>query len=456
MAEPINGESVAPLSTPGNDLSRLSFHEWVLLLVLASVQFTHIVDFMIVMPLGSHFINDNKDNTDTLHMTTDEFGLVVAAYTISAGVASLFAAQFLDRFDRKRALLILFSGFTLGTLLCAAATSYGFLLFARAIAGAFGGVAGANVLAIVGDVFPHSRRGRAMGVIMSAFSIASIAGVPLGLYLTELHGWRAPFVALGGVSVVVLLLAFSVLPPLRGHLGRHQSSVSTWEVASNPNHIRAYALMAALVGSSFLVVPFLATALVANVGIAEADLKYVYLFGGLTTLLTLSIIGRLSDRVGKLPVFRVMALVTCVPLMLITLLPMGLHMVLVLAVTTLLFVATSGRMVPGMALITNCSTPAERGSFMSLNSAVQQLVAGLTSWIGGMLLIKVEHGPLIGYPLIGVLACGCALASAYLGGRLRPAVGGSVAPDTAVVREPEIAASKSSAGPAVSYAECEA
>src|SRR5437763_1328383 len=148
MAEPINGEPATPFATPGKDLSRLSVQEWILLLVLASVQFTHIVDFMIVMPLGSQFINASADKADTLHMTTDEFGLVVAAYTISAGLASLFAARFLDRFDRKRALLALFAGFTLGTLLCAVAVNYEFLLLARAIAGAFGGIAGANVLAI--------------------------------------------------------------------------------------------------------------------------------------------------------------------------------------------------------------------------------------------------------------------------------------------------------------------
>src|SRR5262249_42663256 len=160
-----------------------------LLLVLAAVQFVHIVDFMIVMPLGSRFINAGEA---ALRLTTQQFGLVVSAYTLSAGAASLFAARFLDRFDRKAALLVLFAGFTLGAVLCAAATSYPLLLAARAVAGAFGGVCAANVLAIVGDACPDVRRGRATGVIMSAFSVASIAGVPAGLYLAELSGWRAP------------------------------------------------------------------------------------------------------------------------------------------------------------------------------------------------------------------------------------------------------------------------
>ncbi len=438
MTELNNGDAEAQPSGEGPAASRLSRQEWLLLLVLASVQFTHIVDFMIIMPLGSRFINAPAGEVGTLHMSTQQFGLVVSAYTLSAGLASLFAARFLDRFDRKTALLVLFAGFSLGTLLCAAATTYSLLLAARALAGAFGGVCAANVLAIVGDVFPDSRRGRATGVIMSAFSIASIAGVPLGLYLAELLGWRAPFIVLGVLSSQILILAACVLPPLRGHFGHHHMAIKTWKVAIDPNHLRAFALMASLVGSSFLVIPYLATAMVANVGLSEEDLKYIYLFGGLTTLLTLSVIGRLADRLGKLPVFRVMALSTCVPLMLITMLPAGLSMVLVLLVTTWLFVTTSGRMVPGMALITNSSVPSVRGSFMSLNSAVQQLGAGLAAWIGGLLLSKGADGRLLGYPLVGLLSCGSALVSVYLAGRLRPAAGGGSAPDAEAVHEADV------------------
>jgi predicted MFS family arabinose efflux permease len=270
---------------------------------------------------------------------------------------------------------------------------------------------------------------------MSAFSVASVAGVPLGLWLAELTGtWQAPFAVLGALCGGVLVLAACVLPPLRGHLGRrHSSPVNALAVATDPNHVRAFALMVSLVGSSFLVVPYLATFMVSNVGLEESDLKYIYLFGGLTTLLTLTWIGRIADRRGKLPVFRVLALSTTVPFFLITVLPHGTPLALVLAVTTLLFVVTSGRMVPGMALITNSSAPRVRGSFMSLNSAVQQFGAGLAAWLGGYLLHKGEDGRLTGYPLVGVLACCAAVASVYLAGRLRPAPGGTAAPDTAAV-----------------------
>src|SRR5436309_946319 len=165
MSASSSGDGNPLIDGRGPALSRLSAHEWLLLLVLATVQFTHIVDFMIIMPLGSRFINAAADESGTLHLSTQQFGLVVSAYTLSAGLASLFAARFLDRFGRKTALLALFAGFGVGTLLCATATTYPLLLAARALAGAFGGVCAANVLAIVGDAFPDSHRGRANGVV---------------------------------------------------------------------------------------------------------------------------------------------------------------------------------------------------------------------------------------------------------------------------------------------------
>jgi predicted MFS family arabinose efflux permease len=467
MSEAIEGGALAAPAQHRGASVHFSLRECLLLFVLAAVQFTHIVDFMIIMPLGSRFINEGPLGNalhqaglllmqgspmtraafaghfltaaqgDGLRMTTTQFGFVVSAYTISAGLASLLAARFLDRFDRKGALLFLFAGFSIGTVLCGVATTYLQLLLARAVAGAFGGVCAANVLAIIGDVFHDVRRGTATGVVMSAFSIAAIAGVPLGLYLSAWLGWRAPFLVLGGLGAAVTLLAAWVLPSLRGHLGHAEAAQSTWEVATDPNHLRAFVLMFALVSSSFLIGPYLPTFLVANVGLTESDLPLMYLAGGIVTLGTLTAVGWLADRYGKLLLFRILALSTMVPLFLVTVLPHGLHLVLVLTVTTVMFVTTSGRMVPGMALITNSSTPQVRGSFMSFNSAVQQLGAGLAAVVGGLLLGKAEDGRITGFPVVGVLACVAALASVYLAGRLRTAPGGTSAPDAEAVEAPE-------------------
>jgi predicted MFS family arabinose efflux permease len=349
----------------------------------------------------------------------------------------LLAARFLDRFDRKTALLWLYGGFTVGTLLCAAAPSFLLLIAARTVAGAFGGVTAATVLAIVGDAFPHARRGQAMGVLMYGFSLATVAGLPMGLILADSFGWQAPFIGLGIMSAAMLLMAAVLLPSFRGHLAEpRQSDESAMAVALDPNHIRAFLLMLALVSSSFLVAPFIATYLEFNVGLPKEDLKYVYLCGGLATLSTLTMFGKLADRFGKLPVFRVVGLACAVPFLWIPNLPEGTGMLVILLATTSMFVFTSGRMVPAMALITNSAAPRVRGSFMSLNSAVQQFGAGIASWVGGVLLNKIEgqpDGPLVGFSNVAVLAAIAVVASVFLAGRLRPAVGGALAPDAAVV-----------------------
>jgi predicted MFS family arabinose efflux permease len=491
MDDAVNGDSTGPLRNRPDVSLRLSAAEWGLLLILASMQFTHIVDFMIIMPLGPRY-------TVEMGLTPEQFGRMVSVYTISAAVASLFAARYLDRFDRKKALLWLYGGFTVTTLACAAAPTYGLLLVARTVTGAFGGVTAATILAIVGDAFPHARRGQAMGVLMYGFSLATIAGLPIGLILAEYFGWQAPFVGLGIMSAAMLVLGALVLPPFRGHLaepvaaggapaefaaGRKHSPAlaertassgsttavrafadkfpsqpsarapgdapparsasrtvgreneSAWAVATDPNHVRAFLLMLALVASSFLIAPYVATYLVFNAGLPETDLKYVYLCGGLTTLLTLTLFGKFSDRYGKLPVFRVAALACLVPFLWITNLPPGAWMGSIILATTAMFVFTSGRMVPAMALITNSAAPRVRGSFMSLNAAVQHFGAGLATWIGGLILNKDEgeKGPLVGYSTIGLLASAAVLASVYLAGRLRPAVGGDLAPDADAV-----------------------
>lgn len=421
----------------GGESPHLTAREWLLLAVLSAVQFNHIVDFMIIMPLGPVYIRE-------MGLSMSQFGWVVAAYTISASVANLLAAFFIDRFDRKTALLGCFTGFTAGTVLCAIAPDYPLLLAARIVAGAFGGVAAGLVMAIIGDAFADSRRGTATGVVMSAFSVASIAGLPLGLSLAEHMGRNAPFAVLAAVSSVVLVFGILVMPPLRGHLRPAYHTDQSDSVVgdrlramlgllTDSNHLRAFALMVAMMFTSFLVGPYIATFLEANVGLAQSDLKYIYLAGGLATIGTMTPVGWLADRFGKLPLFRMIALLTIVPIVLITVLPAGTSLWLVLAVTTAQMITMSARMVPAMAMITASAAPGQRGSFMSLNTAVQHMSAGVATALGGALLSRpVEDGPLEGYPLVGLLACIATMISLYLAGRLRRADDGA-APDAEVL-----------------------
>jgi predicted MFS family arabinose efflux permease len=391
----------------------------VLLLVLAAMQFLHIVDFVIIMPLGPTF-------QGALGITVGEFGWFVSAYGFSASATGLFAARLLDRFDRKKSQLVLFVGFTAGTLLCALAPNFPVLVLARAVTGAFAGVMGANVLAIVSDVFPESRRATAMGVVMSSFSVASVVGIFAGLEVAEVWGWRGPFLVLAVLCLPALLLGWRVLPPLRRHLEcRPARAAGLLEILLQPRHLRAYALTAALMMGSWTIIPFLAIFLVNNLHWAETSVKWVWVVGGVATFLTMTPTGWVADSRDKLRVFRVIGVFCVVPVLLITNLPADSPVALALLATTLFMVVTSIRWVPGMAMISACAAPQQRGSFMSVNASVQQMVMGLAPLVSGLMLgQKPEDGggqPLEGFPLVGLLAAASMIASVLLAGRLRRA-----------------------------------
>jgi predicted MFS family arabinose efflux permease len=408
---------------------RLSRRQWILLFILAAVQFMNMVDFILIMPLAPHLDKD-------LGIGTKQFGVVVAVYGGAACVAGLLLASFLDRFDRKRSLLGLFAGFTLGTFLCAFAPSYEWLLVGRAVAGGFGGVAAATVLAIVGDAYPDQRRGLATGAVMSAFSVASIVGVPAGLMLASYpgFGWRAPFVVLAAASVLVWLVACWAVPVLRGHLidGRHK--LGLWEVGSRPAHLRAYALMLCVVFGGCLIGPYIAVHLVKNIGVADEEVPLVYFVGGLATLFTTNLVGRLADRFSRLWVFRVMALATMVVMLILAWLPHGTPLFWTIAVTTLLMIVSSGRMVPAKAMVTGASAPRYRGTFLSINSSVEQLGLFLAPLFAGLFLIDTD-GRLEGYTTVALLSGVVVLVTLVLAGLVRPAEEGDVV--TSVLVEPD-------------------
>jgi MFS transporter, DHA1 family, inner membrane transport protein len=391
--------------------------EMLLLLMLASVQFTSIVDFMVVMPLGPQLKR-------ALAIDSRQFGLIVSSYTISAGIAGIFASSFMDRFGRKAAFLTLYTGFLVGTLLCGLAQAYATLLGARVVTGAFGGILGGMALAIVGDVFPEHKRGRATGMLMSAFALASVVGVPVGIYLGNRFDWHAPFLVLAGLGLPVLLAAVRVLPALRDHLhhGPHAHLLAKLaETFSQPNHLRAFALVATMMLGGFAVIPYISVYLVSNLGIREADLPVIYVTGGLLTLVGAPIVGRLADRHGKLPVYRVIATISAALMILVTNLP-RLPLALVAAATGTLMLTNAGRMVAAMAMVTGSVEPSRRGGFMSANSAVQHISTGLGAALGGLIIADnpVDH-TIRNFDKVGLMAVAATLVSLWLAGRVRPA-----------------------------------
>jgi predicted MFS family arabinose efflux permease len=386
--------------------------EWLLVLVLAAIQFSHSMDFMVMMPLGPKC-------REELNISPQQFTLVVGAYGYSAALAGLFATWFIDRFDRKTALLSLYTGLTLGTFMCAIAPNYWGLVLARGVAGAFGGIGGSFILVIIGDSFPEMRRGRATGVVMTAFSLASIAGLPAGIVLGNRFGAQMPFGALGFFCLIILVVALFALPSIRGHLGqRRPSALETWTVLVQPAHVRAYMFVIMLVMGTFTVAPNFSDYLVHNVGRDKDDLAYVYFAGGLLTFVTLPMIGRFADRYGKRIVFRVMAAGTLVTLLVLTNLS-ELPLWPVLVVTTLYWIFTSGRWVPAMAMVTSSALPRYRGSFMSVNASLQQMAIGLATVVAGAVIGEDKEGKLTGYALAGIIAAVSSAVSMVLAGRLR-------------------------------------
>jgi len=389
-----------------------------LLLTLASIQFTSVLDFMIMMPLGPQL-------TELFGISASEFGFLVSAYTFSAGLSGLLAATYIDRFGRKRMMLTLYPLFGAAALACSFAPTFAWLLVARVASGFFGGVLMALSQTIVAEVIPFERRGRAMSVVMTSFSVATVAGVPLALFLASHFNWHAPFLAIALMVSVCALGAAKTLPSLKGHLVAHPSGDSAPNMLANlrlvlvdPNHLRAYAMSASMVFAGFAVIPYIALYLQGNAGFKPEQIPYVYLTGGICTLISARLIGHWSDRAGKAYAFRRLALLMPVPLLAMTL-SAGLPMVGVLLVSSVLFVVMSGRMIPGMALIGAAADPRRRGSFMTLNSAVQSLAMGLAALVGGQILGRDGNGHLTHYWMAALLGGGASLLSFVLASKLR-------------------------------------
>ena len=387
--------------------------ERLLLLTLAGIQFTHILDFMIMMPLGPLF-------TKLFAISDAQFGLLVSAYTFSAGASGLLAAFYVDRFGRKKLLLVLYVLFALATLACGLAGSYGALMVARVAAGAFGGVLSAMSQTIVGDVVPFERRGRATGLVMASFSVATVAGVPLSLFLAAHWGWHAPFFAIAGMSALFAAFAAATLPPLTDHLrvGQRASPLAAIRsLLTERRHVQALAFSVLLVFAAFTVIPYLTIYFTSNGALTTEQLPYIYLFGGAATLLTSQWIGRIADHAGKVRTFRVMALVMMVPLLAVTL-SAKLPVARIIAITTVFFICMNGRMVPGMAILTSAAQPALRGTFMALSASIQSAAMGVAAYLGGLLIARSAAGQVEHYWANALVGIAASAASIWLVGRL--------------------------------------
>ncbi len=383
--------------------------EKILLGVLAFINFSHIVDFMIVMPMGPRLMR-------TFNISPHQLGVLLSSYSFSAAAMAIVISFFVDRFDRKKNLLVFYIGFCTSTVACAFSPSYHFLLLSRLLSGAFGGMLGSMILAIVGDSINAERRGSAFGIITLALSMASVVGVPFSLFLANKFDWHAPFLFLGCISFLLTFAIIFFVPPITKHLEEpHLTSPvqDFFSVVKNSNQLKAMFFMFCLVLGQFSIVPYISAALVANAGVLETQLQYVYLVAGCFTFFTAPIIGRLADRYGKRNVFYYSLAISMIPIYMIT--HQGVApLFVIIPFSTLLFVSLGGRMIPAMALITSTVNPQHRGTFMSLNSSVMQLSSALATFIGGLILIKNVGGRLENYDLVGIFSMVFSLIAGYL------------------------------------------
>jgi predicted MFS family arabinose efflux permease len=390
-----------------------------ILFTLALVNFTHIVDAMLIMPLGDIFI-------DLFQINTQQYSLLVSAYAIAAFFSSLFGVFFLDIFDRKKALLFLYAGFALGTFLCAFAQTYLMLVGLRFLTGTFGGIIGALVLSIISDSFPFKERGKAMGVLMAAFSAASALGVPIGIYLAAKGGWQWPFLCIGTLGLLIAVFIFFTFPSLKAHLSQidpDRSFIRTIRaISSDPNQVNALIAGFVIVLAHFLIIPFISPYMIKNVGLSQMEISYQFFFGGLATVVTSPFIGRLVDRFGVMPIFSTVMVLSFFPTIMIT------HMSFAplwyaILFTTLFFIFGAGRMIPPNTIITAATGVSNRGSFMSVKSALQQLAIAMASIISGMVVQINADNQFSGYHWVGYLSIVIGILSIYLLKQIKVAQG---------------------------------
>ncbi len=367
---------------------------------MAFLQFTIILDFMIISPLGAMLM-------PALKISPHQFGLVVSAYAFSAGISGILASGFADRYDRKKLLLFFYSGFVLGTLLCGLAQSYEFLLFARILTGIFGGVIGSIVLAITTDLFPFQMRGRVMGLLQTAFSASQILGIPIGLYLSNLWDWHAPFMMIVVASVIAGTVIVFFMKPVNEHL-KHRVDRKAfhhfWTTISNRRYFPAFATTALLSTGGFMLMPFGSAFTVNNQGVDMAHLPMIYLITGICALFFGPLIGKATDQFGKFQVFLfggVLSIVMVVYYTNMTVSPLW----LVILVNAILFVGIFSRMIPAQAMMSAIPEAENRGSFMAVSSSLQQISGGLASVVAGSIVVstasgQLEHFDTLGYILV--------------------------------------------------------
>ncbi|MEH2513512.1 putative MFS family arabinose efflux permease [Nitrobacteraceae bacterium AZCC 1564] len=377
--------------------------------ILAFLQFTIILDFMIISPLGAMMM-------PTLQITPQQFGWAVSSYAFSAGVSGFLAAGFADRFDRKRLLLFFYCGFMLGTLLCALATTYHMLLIARTVTGLFGGVIGSIVLAIATDLFPLEMRGRVMGIISTAFAASQVLGLPAGLFFANHWDWHAPYFAILAVAVPAGLIILTVMKPVADHLALKQERSPLMHLVhtvAEPRYWLAFILIMLMPTGGYMLMPFGTAYIVNNIGLTFEVLPLIYLITGFCTIFVGPLVGKASDSFGKFRTFCFGSAVTLVMVPVWTNLG-HVPLPLVIVVNVVLFAGIFSRIIPSQALISAIPEPTKRGAFNAISASLQQLAGGVSAAVAGLVIVQLPSGALEHFNWLGTIVVAIAMVSVVL------------------------------------------
>jgi len=376
--------------------------------LLALLQFTVVLDFMVLSPLSDVLMK-------SMDISTRQFGWVVSAYAFSAGISGILAAGFADKFDRKKLLLFFYIGFIGGTAFCAMSGNYVMLLSARIVTGLFGGVIGAISMAIIADLFAVQQRGRVMGIVQMGFAVSQVLGIPAGLFFANNWGWHSSFWMIVILAILVALSIIWLLKPVTAHLSiqRNKSPfLHFWHTLQSRRYRTGFAATALLSVGGFMMMPFASVFLVNNIQIHHDDLPIIFLCTGIASIVIMPVVGRLSDKVNKFSLFVAgSALAMAMVLIYTNLVPVPLWAIILL--NMVMFVGIMSRMVPAMSLVTSIPAMSDRGAFMSINSSLQQMAGGIAAIVAGAIVVQpAKEAALLHYPLLGLVVVGAMLVCA--------------------------------------------
>ena len=385
-------------------------YEKLVVALLALTQFTVVLDFMVMSPLGDMLMK-------SMNLKTTQFGFAVSAYAFSAGISGLLTAGFADRFDRKKLLLFFYIGFIAGTFFCGITNSYPMLIAARIVTGLFGGVIGSISMAIVADLFPLEQRGRVMGYMQMGFGASQVLGIPIGLYIANIWGWQSPFLMIVGLATIVCLLIMFRLQPINKHLALQSDRspfAHLWHTVAKRNYRIGFLATAMLSLGGFMMMPWGSAFAVNNLQVTTHQLPFLFMVSGVSSLIIMPLIGRLSDQADKFKIF-VMASAWMIVMVLIYTNLQAIPFWFVLVMNIFFMIGIMSRMVPAMALTSSLPKMQDRGAYMSVSSSLQQIAGGLAAAVGGMIVVqKTKTSPLEHYNTLGLVIVGISVLSIFL------------------------------------------